>query len=62
MEYKCLKCNTDLVASQITSAVTLVISKKPLKRLGRLESEAFPYVCPNCGYIEWYVNEPEKFK
>lgn len=62
MEHKCSKCNTNLVESRITSVVTVIVSKKPLKRLGRLESEAIPYVCPNCGYIDWYVNEPAKFK
>jgi len=63
MEYYCSKCNT-IMADGIfnTYGSMFSIVKKPEKLFGNKKSAIDVHVCPNCGYIELYAREPEKFK
>jgi hypothetical protein len=67
MEHFCPKCK-DIILVRCISPVEgkreLLIYKPPIKwreSQNKVDS-AIPYVCNNCGYIEWYVANPSKFK
>ncbi len=64
MERTCSKCNTVLtkcIADTECGQLTLFIPR--LKLMGKKRHDvAIPFVCTNCGYVEWYVESPENFK
>lgn len=64
MIHLCPKCNTLLIKCMATGVISKFSAVKlPEKVFGAKEtSELFPYVCPVCGYAEWYVEKPENFK
>lgn len=64
MEHLCPKCSSSLVKCVAKTGTTfnLTAYKFPGKLFDKNHSELFPYVCPVCGYTEWYVENPEKFK
>ena len=64
MEKTCAKCNAVLTRCVATSAAGKFSAiKEPVKNFTNKESsELRPYVCADCGYTEWYVDEPEHFK
>ncbi len=66
MDKKCLKCETIL-----TKCIAIhggdgnfVAYKEPYTDLQnrKTATEMHPYICSNCGYVEWYVDKPENFK
>lgn len=67
MEHFCPKCSnialTRCIAPTIGKTV-LSIYKPPIKLRASQNQvdKAIPFVCPNCGYVEWYVENPENFK
>jgi len=64
MEHLCQKCNNKLTKCVATTGTmfNLTAYKFPIKPFTKERSELFPYVCHICGYTEWYVDNPEKFK
>lgn len=64
MEYSCPKCNFKLTKCIATGTVShFCATKLPEKVFTTKEtSKLFPYVCSNCGYTVWYVEEPKLFK
>mgnify|MGYP001002063024 CR=1 FL=1 len=64
MEHLCPKCKSKLTkcVARTNTMCDLAAYKFPVKPFGKGYSDLFPYVCPVCGYTEWYVENPEKFK
>ena len=64
MEHICPKCNNKLTkcVAKTDTMFNLTAYRFPLKTFDKEFSELFPYVCSGCGYTEWYVEKPEKFK
>ncbi|MFT8315590.1 MAG: hypothetical protein ABF633_15275 [Clostridium sp.] len=64
MEHLCSKCNSKLTKCVIKPdpLVKFMAYKFPVKPFTKEYSELSPYVCPICGYTEWYAENPEKFK
>lgn len=55
----CSKCGVSLVEAHIGGAIK--VTKAPAKVLGAV-SDLLAYVCPRCGFTEWYAARPEVFK
>ncbi|MDO4607685.1 MAG: nucleic acid-binding protein [Clostridia bacterium] len=58
---KCIRCNTEMIENLIVNtndAMGLSVGEKGLfkKSLGKVSAA----VCPKCGYLETYINNPEK--
>lgn len=64
MDHLCPKCKNILTKCIATGVVTkLSATKLPEKVFTTKESsQLFPFVCPNCGYTEWYAEKPENLK
>lgn len=64
MEYLCPKCSTKMTECRASSFMGKFSAIKfPIKYLTTKESsELIPYVCSNCGHVEWYVEKPDNFK
>lgn len=64
MNYFCAKCNCKLTKCIAYGTMGhFTATKLPEKIFTTKEtSNLFPYVCSNCGYTEWYVDKPERFK
>lgn len=64
MEKYCPKCNTVMKeATLISYSNAEVMLKKHKEKMWDIdESSLEVYVCPQCGYIELYAEEPERFK
>ncbi|WP_094551278.1 hypothetical protein [Petroclostridium xylanilyticum] len=64
MKYICSKCEKELTKARATSAIGKFSAiKEPIKLFTTKESSVMtPYVCSNCGYVEWYVEKPENFR
>ncbi|AVD54661.1 hypothetical protein BEH_25700 (plasmid) [Priestia filamentosa] len=61
----CIKCNTELTKAYISGIQgKFEINKKPrgLFKDSPIYSKVSSYVCSTCGYLEFYVDQPEKFK
>ena len=62
---KCSKCSEEMFHAQLTGN-TLYPVLLTNKKKGFMESEkrsaVLCYVCPKCGYIELYAEEPKKLK
>lgn len=67
MEHICPKCNVLMVEADIDSLGLLRIYKKTDKKAGlfgvktNVMTTINKSVCPKCGYIEFYAEEPQKF-
>lgn len=63
MRYNCPKCKCLMTKSRATSAIGKFSAiKEPIRYFSTKESSPIiPYVCSNCGLVEWYVEEPNKF-
>ncbi|MFC3885998.1 hypothetical protein ACFOU2_21970 [Bacillus songklensis] len=61
MDKVCGKCNTKLIKAHIKGLHgEFGVSKKSSGIfVGFSYSKASPYVCPNCGYVEFYLEEKE---
>jgi len=47
-------------ASSLSGKLTLI--KEPIKYFTTKESSiVIPYVCSQCGLVEWYVDKPQNF-
>ncbi|WP_368487944.1 hypothetical protein [Clostridium sp. BJN0013] len=59
---KCSKCNANLVECHIEfNTFSMLVAKTPRKHLFNLKpTELFPFVCPNCGFTEWYAKDLTK--
>ncbi len=60
----CSKCDSTLTKARIQSSPgTVGINKTPSRVLNNNSnySELVPYVCSSCGYVDFYVEDPEKF-
>ena len=66
MDKKCVKCETILTKSIAIAGGdgNFVAYKEPYTELKNKKTvtEMRPYICSNCGYVEWYVDKPENFK
>jgi predicted nucleic-acid-binding Zn-ribbon protein len=64
MEHLCPKCNSIMTKCIATStAGKFSAIKLPVKNFTKKESsQLFPFVCPICGYTEWYAEKPENLK
>lgn len=64
MEHYCPKCNCELTKCLASGGIkNLTVIKLPEKIFTSKEtSGVFPFVCSNCGYIEWYADKPENIK
>jgi hypothetical protein len=65
MNRECPKCKSVLVkckAPAWDSNEGLQIVLEPSKFLNNKSSFAAPFACTNCGFIEWYVENPEKLR
>jgi ribosomal protein S27AE len=67
MEHICPKCSVLMVEADIDSVGLLRIYKKTDKKIGLFGLKTNEMtninkcVCPKCGYIEFYAEEPQKF-
>jgi predicted nucleic-acid-binding Zn-ribbon protein len=61
MEKSCVKCNNELIKAHIKGLKgEFGVSKKPSGIfIGFSYIKVSPYVCSNCGYIEFYLEEDE---
>ncbi len=61
---ECMKCKTELFNAKFNSDASGAGAYLTNKKNGILESEKRSsvacYVCPKCGYIELYADEPTK--
>lgn len=64
MEVSCPKCKTIMTRARATSAIGKFSAvKEPVQHFTTKESsQMLPFVCSECGYVEWYVEKPENFK
>jgi hypothetical protein len=66
MEHFCSNCNIKLTRciAPVQGMRELLIYKPPIKfrESTNKDDKAIPFVCCNCGRIEWYVENPERFK
>lgn len=67
MEHICPKCGVIMTEARLDYAGLIIyknIEKKPRKVGVKFSemSDVNQSVCPKCGYIEFYAEEPEKFK
>jgi hypothetical protein len=67
VEHICPKCNILMVEAVLFPERVHRIYKKSVKKgiLGVKTDDITNInqcVCPNCGYIEYYAEDPEKFK
>ncbi|MGG1215909.1 acetyltransferase [Priestia endophytica] len=61
----CIKCNSELTKAHISGIQgEFEINKKPrgFFKDSPIYSKVSSYVCSECGYLEFYVEQPEKFK
>lgn len=64
VQQKCSKCNSTLTKARIQSSLgSLGVNKTPSSVLTNNHnySELIPYVCSSCGYVDFYVEDHEKF-
>lgn len=63
---KCIKCGEEMFRAQLTDGASLCPVRLTNKKKGFLEPEkrsaVLCYVCPKCGYLELYAEEPQKLK
>ncbi|MHC1682894.1 MAG: hypothetical protein AB6733_08095 [Clostridiaceae bacterium] len=68
MNHICPKCNVLMTKANLDSAGPFFVYKNSDKKVGFFGakkedlSSMNPFVCPECGLVELYVEEPEKFK
>ena len=65
VDKKCVKCKTVLTKCKaFAGGGKFAAYKEPYTDLQNraTETEMHPYICSNCGYVEWYVENPEKFR
>jgi predicted RNA-binding Zn-ribbon protein involved in translation (DUF1610 family) len=65
MEHVCPKCDHLLTrcSAPIEGSTGPELVVEPRKFFRRSKAAfATPYVCTNCGYIEWYVADPAKLR
>lgn len=62
MEKSCLKCEIIMVEAKIDSYPIRVYKTSEKPNVKTMSNISACYVCPNCGIIEFYADEPEKFK
>jgi predicted nucleic-acid-binding Zn-ribbon protein len=61
----CSKCGNELTRAYISGIQgEFQINKEPRGFFtdSQIYSKVSPYVCSNCGYLEFYVVHPDKFK
>ncbi len=63
MEHSCPKCGTALANARpnIPLSRKLAAFKEPVQGAGNKASPLALRVCPKCGYVEWYAENPEDF-
>jgi formate-dependent nitrite reductase cytochrome c552 subunit len=66
VDKKCVKCEAILTKSIaiVGGDGNFVAYKEPYTDLQNKKTvtEMRPYICSNCGHVEWYVDKPENFK
>ena len=62
---KCTKCDTEMFHANLTGngiySLILTSKKKSIWESDK-SCNALCYVCPKCGYIELYAENPQKLK
>ena len=56
----CIRCYSPMEKAQLQEYEKLTIISQGV--LFAKKSEVIPLVCPNCGYLEFSVNDPSIFK
>ena len=63
---KCGKCGEEMFRAQLTDGASLFSVRLTNKKKGFLESEkrsaVLCCVCPKCGYLELYAEDPKGLK
>jgi hypothetical protein len=65
VERQCPKCQTPMVAALPHDPMKGKITafKEPVKVVTpTAKSTLTVYVCPSCGFAEWYADQPEQFR
>jgi hypothetical protein len=64
VEHQCPKCMTPSTKAAVNAVQgKLIAIKEPIKYFRRnIASTLSVYVCSSCGFVEWYADEPEKFR
>ena len=62
-ERTCLKCESEMIKCYVADGLKGLLVKNPEgDRLfsNKKHTNINPYVCSNCGFAEWYADEPGK--
>ncbi len=62
MEYTCSKCGHKMTEGKLSTYGGIVVTKKSGNLFKKTNSIISTFVCTNCGYIDFYVENPEMFK
>lgn len=64
MQHYCPNCNVILTKCIASGGIkNFTVIKFPEKLFtSRESSSVFPFVCSNCGYTEWYADNPQNLK
>lgn len=67
MEPTCLKCGITMTEGELDHAGPFRVYKKENKKslLGpnsNAITDIKPYICPKCGLVQFYVENPQKFQ
>lgn len=64
MNHSCPKCNEVLTKCLASGGIkNFTVVKLPEKIFSTKETSTIsPFVCSNCGYTEWYADQPENIK
>ncbi|MDF9759590.1 putative nucleic-acid-binding Zn-ribbon protein [Peribacillus simplex] len=61
LENTCSKCKTVMVEAKLDSFPIRIYKSGEKPNVNTMSSISPCFVCPNCGFIELYVKELEKF-
>ncbi|MFN7249892.1 MAG: hypothetical protein ACK4M9_03785 [Anaerobacillus sp.] len=62
MEKKCSKCESVMIEAKLDTYEIRAYKADVKPNAKTLSNINRCYVCSNCGFIDFYVEEPEKFK
>lgn len=62
MEHICVKCSTQMKKAKLVGHGDIFIKTEGKKLFDSMSSKINTYVCPSCGYIEYFVESPGLFQ